>query len=308
VTISGEATPLRGLQILEVNYFGGRPAPPGFYALDAYAEAYGAAGVPYQLIAPRLPGDEEPAEPLDPRDEVLRLGALNGAIADAVAQARRRGQAIVLAGGNCSHAPGVLGGLQDAHGAGARVGLVWFDAHGDFNTPKTTLSGSLGGMPVAVCAGLALPRWREAAHLAAPIATDRILFWDVRNLDAPEAALIQATEAVIAAPSPHASAVALPQAVDDLAQRVDILYLHIDADILDVSLQPNHVTGEPHGPDLARTLAAIETVMATGQVVAYAVVSVFAQGQGGQTSVASGAALMRGGLEAWRRYGTARLA
>jgi arginase len=302
------ATPIRGLQILQVDYFGGQPAPPGFYALEAYASAYSAAGVPYTMTAPRLPGDERPAESPGPSDEASRLGALNGAIADAVAEGRRAGKAIVLAGGNCSHAPGVLGGLQDAHGAGARIGLVWFDAHGDFNTPKTTLSGSLGGMPVAVCAGLALPRWREAAHLAAPIPTDRMVLWDLRNLDAPETALIRATEAVIAAPSPHASGVELRQAVRDLARRVDMLYLHIDADILDVSLQPNHITGEPHGPDLAQTLAAIETVLATGKVVAYAVVSVFAQGEGGQTSVASGAALMRGGLEAWRRYGTTDIA
>ena len=57
--------------------------------------------------------------------------------------------------------PGVFGGIQEAYGPTVRVGLLWLDAHGDFNTPRTTLSGMLGGMPVAVSAGLAWPNWRE---------------------------------------------------------------------------------------------------------------------------------------------------
>ena len=54
-------------------------------------------------------------------------------------------------------------------GGEAQVGVLWFDAHGDFNTPRTTLSGMLGGMPVAVCAGLAHPRWRERSYIVAPL-------------------------------------------------------------------------------------------------------------------------------------------
>ena len=83
------------------------------------------------------------------------LGLIGGEIAEAVAAGRRAGEPALVAGGNCAAPPGVLGGLQQAHGPAARIGLVWFDAHGDFNTPRTTLSGMLGGMPVAVAAGLA---------------------------------------------------------------------------------------------------------------------------------------------------------
>jgi hypothetical protein len=48
---------------------------------------------------------------------------------------------------------------------------------------------------------------------------------------------------------------------------------------------------------------AIDTVMATGKVVAFAVVSVSGKGEGGEVSVASGIELIRGGLESWQRYG-----
>ena len=194
-----------------------------------------------------------------------------------------------------------MGGLQDAHGPGARIGLVWFDAHVDFNTPHTTLSGCLGGMPVAVCVGLALPVWREAAHIAAPLPTDRLVLTDLRNLDPPERTLIEATDAVVVDLS------GLSQAVTDLAARVDMIYLHVDSDILDATHVPSHRTREPDGPDMAQVLSAIETVMATGKVVAYAVVSVYFGGQNADVDLASGVSLVRGGLSAWRRHGMTRV-
>jgi arginase len=158
-----------------------------------------------------------------------------------------------------------------------------------------------------VCAGLAWPLWRERAHIAAPLPTDRILLVDVRNLDPAEEQLIRATSATVAAPAPGFPGRDLQAAVTDLAGRCDALYLHIDSDILDAALVPNHRTREPNGPDLAQVEAAIETVMATGKVVAFAVVSVYGEGEGSQTSVASGISLIRSGLESWRQHGAPKL-
>ena len=240
-------------------------------------------------------------------DRVLSLGLLNGAIADDVATARREGSVVLMTGGNCTHVTGMVGGLQDAHGPGLRLGLVWFDAHGDFNTPETTPSGMLGGMPVAVCAGLAHAPWRELSHIAAPIPTDRILFVDVRNLDPAEADLIWATDATIAAPAHGFPGENLEQAVGRLAGTCDAIYLHIDADILDASLVPSHGTKEPNGPDLDETAAAVDTVMATGRVVAFALVSIYNTGERGLVSMTSGIELLRRGLRSWRKHGTAVL-
>ena len=197
-----------------------------------------------------------------------------------------------------------MGGLQDAHGPESRIGLVWFDAHGDFNTPNTTLSGMLGGMPVSVCAGLSFPKWREGSHIVAPLPTDRILMVDVRNLDAPEEQLVRATAVKIArvADGFHGD-VDLETAVTQLAHRCDVLYLHIDSDILDESYVPNHGTKEPDGPSMAQVVAAIEAVMATGKVAALAVVSVYGEGAGSDVAVASGIELIQAGLKSWRRHG-----
>ena len=293
--------PLSALHVTAVRFRGSRPASGDERALDAYAASgvYAQAEVPVEVREPDFP------EHLRSGVETDNLGLLGAQIAEQVGSARQAGQAVLMTGGDCTHITGVLGGLQDAHGPAARIGLVWFDAHGDFNTPNTTLSGMLGGMPVAVCAGLAFPIWRERSHIAAPLPTERILMVDVRNLDPAEEQLIRATAITIAAPAPGFPGADLAESVAQLAERCDLIYLHIDSDILDESLVPNHGTKEPNGPSMAQVRAAIDTVMASGKVAALAVVSVYGEGEGSATSVASGIELIRGGLEAWRRYGMA---
>jgi len=289
---------LSGLQVVGVRYRRSVLAQGDERSLDAYAASgvYRRAGAPVDIVEPRFPGGRS-------EDEPENVGRLCGAIADAVAGARREGKAVLMTGGDCTHATGVVGGLQDARGPDAHIGLVWFDAHGDFNTPRTTLTGSLGGMPVAVCAGLAHGRWRELAHIAAPLPTDRILLVDVRNLDPAEEQLIRATDAAIAAAAPGFPGADLRRSVSELAGRCEALYLHVDSDVLDEAYTPNHGTKEPDGPTVEQVLAAIDVVMATGKVVAFAVVSVYGGGEGGEVSVASGIELIRGGLESWRRHG-----
>ena len=291
--------PMLGLTVVGVRYRGSRPAQRDERSLDAYAAAnvYEAAGAPVTVVEPRW--TEAERSTIEPDN----LGSLGGEIATAVADGVKAGNAVLMTGGDCSHITGVLGGLQDVYGAAARIGLVWFDAHGDFNTPKTTISGMLGGMPVAVCAGLAYPTWRIGSHIVAPLPTERIVMVDVRNLDPQEEQLIRATDVVIATPAAGFPGAPLAPAIAQLAERCDLLYLHIDSDILDERYVPNHGTREPNGPDMAQVLAAVDTVMATGKVAVYAVVSVYGEGEGSARSVASGIELIRGGLATWQKYG-----
>ena len=291
--------PLTALQVVGVRYRGSKLAERDERSLDAYAAAdvYDAANVPVNVVEPRFPELRRDADPTE------NLGILGGEIAEAVAIGRSAGHAVLMSGGDCSHITGVVGGLQDAHGADAKIGLIWFDAHGDFNTPKTTISGMLGGMPVAVAAGLGYANWRIGSHIVAPLPTERILMVDVRNLDPLEEQLMRATAVSIAAPAAGFPGDDLAKAVQELAEACDYLYLHIDSDILDEAYVPNHGTKEPNGPNMEQVLAAVNTVMATGKVVALAVVSVYGEGEGSETSVASGIALIRGSLTAWQKHG-----
>jgi arginase len=267
--------------------------------LDDYTKAnvYASILAPFEISEPVIPKEEFTD------NEVMNLGILGGKIADQVAYARRNGNAVLMTGGNCCHITGIIGGLQDVHGPGVRIGLVWFDAHGDYNTDKTTLSGMLGGMPVAVAAGLAHPEWRQRSHILAPLPTDQIILVDVRNLDPAEEQLIRATDTRIAAVGPDYPGEDLWTVVTELAEKVDMIYLHIDSDILDEAYTPNHRTKEPNGPSMEEVKNAIDIVMSTGKVVAYAVVSVYSEGEGAEVMIDSGIKLIRSGLLAWEKFG-----
>ena len=87
-----------------------------------------------------------------------KLGMSLGHFADIVTKNERDGFFTVGLLTTCPSMPGLVAGLQRSGSTiePIRVGMLWLDAHPDFNTPETTRSGSLGGMPVAVATGRAL--------------------------------------------------------------------------------------------------------------------------------------------------------
>ena len=80
--------------------------------------------------------------------EIATAFALNRRLAEGVADARAAGEFPVVLGGNCGTALGAVSGIGVE-----KTALLWFDAHGDFNTPETTLGGFLDGMGLAIIAG-----------------------------------------------------------------------------------------------------------------------------------------------------------
>ena len=74
----------------------------------------------------------------------------NRAIRDFVSESVSIGEKPLVLSGDCLSAIGVLAGIQKCE---IQPRLLWFDAHGDFHTPETTLSGHLGGMPLAMITG-----------------------------------------------------------------------------------------------------------------------------------------------------------
>src|SRR3990172_8795656 len=96
------------------------------------------------------------------KDQLRRMAAIHASLAAFVAETARRGERPVSIAGDCCAAIPVLAGLKRA---GLTPVLVWLDAHGDFNTPETTPSGFIGGMPLAMIAGRGDLRLIEAAGL-----------------------------------------------------------------------------------------------------------------------------------------------
>jgi len=194
---------------------------------------------------------------------------------------------VLLTGGRPCHAAWVISGLQHAHGPQARIGLIWFDAHGYFNTKKNSISGMVGGMPVEVLTGLTHSEWREQSKILSLLPTDRIVMVGVRNLDPAEEDLINTTDIIIASVPQGFPEIDLQTAIRQLSNKCDYIYLHIDSDILDEFYTPNHRTKESNGPVLDQVKNVIDIVMASKKVAAFAVVSVYGEGEGSDMMIAS---------------------
>ena len=114
-----------------------------------------------------------------------KLGMALGHFADLVAKNEREGYFTVGLLATCPSMPGLVAGLQ--HSGPTRepikIGMLWLDAHPDLNTPETTRSGSLGGMPVAVATGRALQVMRLDAKLDPPLPDRHVVMGGVRLTD-----------------------------------------------------------------------------------------------------------------------------
>jgi arginase len=157
--------------------------------------------------------------PLPTGDQQTRMSALHKLLAEAVAGAIADGKRPVSVAGDCCTTIGFVAGLQRA---GIRPKLLWFDAHGDFNTLETTPSGFLGGMPLAMLVGRGDLTMPDAVNLTSMPEAD-IILTDGRDLDPGE------REAVTDSGMHHLMQVT---ALLDGPLPDGPLYVHFDVDVL----------------------------------------------------------------------------
>jgi len=176
-----------------------------------------------------------------------RMGALYEPLSEFVSKTAAGGHLPVSVAGDCCSSMGILAGLQRA---GIHPALIWFDAHGDFNTWETTPSGFLGGMPLAMLVGRGEQTIMEAVG-AEPIPEEKVILADARDLDPGE------REAVASSQIHH-----LKSTADLLAFELpsDPLWIHFDTDVVDSRESPamNYpVGGGPGVGDLRRVFSAL---------------------------------------------------
>ncbi len=167
-----------------------------------------------------------------------RFGMANGHLADFAAENERAGHFNIGLYNNCSSASGMLGGLQHSGRPGRplRVGMIWIDAHGDYNTPETTLSGMLGGMPVAVAAGHALTRMRRQSGLDPALPERYIVMACVRDTDPLEQDRIDRSLIEhLTVDDIRTLSENIHTQMERLSRLTDLIYIHVDLDVLYVS-------------------------------------------------------------------------
>jgi arginase len=192
-----------------------------------------------------------------------RLGFALGHFADIVSKNERERYFTVGLLATCPSMPGLVAGLQHSGPTleALRVGMLWLDAHADFNTPETTRSGSLGGMPVAVATGRALQVLRLDAHLDPPLSDRHVVMGGVRLTDPLEQHLLDNSliEQLSVEDLRHATPAVFAE-LDRLSRLTDKIYIHIDMDVLDPREVMGHVNKVPNGPSSAQLAALFEMI------------------------------------------------
>jgi arginase len=191
------------------------------------------------------------------RDSVTNLGRIARRTAAAVRAALQQGNFVLVLEGDCTHAPGAIGGLAQAY---KRPGVVWFDAHGDLNTMATTTSGFLGGLPYAVALGWDLDDWRLAAGLEPPVRSEAAALIGTSDLDAAEVEALR-THPILHLPANDllASGVAerVQQRLAPRAGEADGWYVHLDLDVGGPEESPGGLTPAPFWVPRAHLIEAV---------------------------------------------------
>jgi arginase len=192
-----------------------------------------------------------------------KLGMALGHFADIVAKNERDGYFTVGLLATCPSMPGLVAGLQHSGPTREpiRIGMLWLDAHPDFNTPETTRSGSLGGMPVAVATGRALQRLRLDAHLDPPLSDRLVVMGGVRLTDPLEQQLLdQSLIEQLSVDDLRNMTPAVFAQLDRLSQLTDKIYVHIDMDVLDPREVMGHGNKVPNGPSSEQLAKLFEAI------------------------------------------------
>ncbi len=166
---------------------------------------------------------------------------LHRAAAARVSRAVRSGAMPLVLSGNCNSAIGTLAGLQAAL-PGERIGVVWFDGHGDCNTPGTFTGDFLDAMGLGTLTGRC---WQALAGTVPgfrPLLDRNVILVGGHGMDDGARSVLAASDIAIVSPADirtSGASAALAPRLDVLRQRgVTRVYLHLDVDVVDAAYAP----------------------------------------------------------------------
>jgi arginase len=194
-------------------------------------------------------------------------------IARAVARAVEEGRTPIVLGGDHSIALGTLGGLASVRGPGA---VLWLDAHGDLNTPATTPSGNVHGMPLAAALGRDPKAFASDAWPLPAVDPERVVLLGVRSLDEGERAFVRESGVSVHTMS-ELDRRGIEPAVREALERVEgapFVHVSLDMDVVDPEMTPGVGTPVRGGLSYREAHLALELVAESGLMDSLEIVEV----------------------------------
>jgi arginase len=188
---------------------------------------------------------------------------LIGLVAARVRQAIADGAFPVLLSGSCFAGLGVVSGLGETS-----PGVVWFDAHGDFNTPESTIDGYFDGMPLAILTGGAWPNLVDRVG-ATTVPESAVVLAGARDFDPLEERRLESSDVVHLPPKSIEGDDAVARSVDEMDPAPSGLYLHVDLDVLDSEEAEVNIYSAPGGLTATELESQIRSLLASRPIRAF---------------------------------------
>jgi arginase len=247
------------VRLIQVPYMAGDDRHPASEGPRRFVEA----GADTVLAAKHIAVSTAVVERGGPfRDTASASMAVCKQLAAAVGKAIVEGQVPLVLAGSCDISAGILAGFQ--HDG---CGVVWIDAHGDFNTPESTITGFFPGMSLALITGHCYRNYWAQIGNNSPVSEAATVVLGVRDLDPAERERFERSAIKVVAWHEGRSQGDVAASFDELREHVQEVYLHIDMDALDPQVAPGIVDHPvPGGLSLEDLNAVIAGVGARFQV------------------------------------------
>jgi arginase len=222
---------------------------------------------------------QETHDPGDPRMKYLKeIRHTCEVVRDEVDAALDQGSLPVVLGGDHSIAMGTIAGVsRHFRKKQEKVGLIWFDAHGDMNTPETSPTGNIHGMPLAVALGLGEPSLVDLAGKAPMVEGSRAAVVGLRDVDMAERTNIKETGIgafTMRDIDERGMRTVMEEAIKRASTGTAGIHVSFDIDGIDPDFAPGVGTPSPGGISYREAHLAMEMLADTGLVMSAEVVEV----------------------------------
>ena len=221
-------------------------------------------------------------EELPVRDEHARylpeIARAAGTLAKKVDRIMRLGHFPLVLGGDHSIAVGTISGVAGfARKQASRVGLLWVDAHGDINTPESSPSGNIHGMPLAALLGYGPEALTDVADHGPKLDPTNVALVGIRSLDAGEKKLLKETGVQVHTMSEidrHGVHRAMEKALARITDGTEYVHVSFDLDALDPTVAPGVGTPVKGGLDYREAHLIMEVIADAGIMTSLEMVEV----------------------------------
>lgn len=194
-------------------------------------------------------------------------------LADEVEKSLDAGSIPIILGGDHSIAVGSVSGLASFHRRqGHRIGVIWFDAHGDMNTPEISPSGNIHGMPFAAILGHGVDELTRIGGFAPKVLPEDCVLIGARSIDPEEAVALKSSGIRVVTMrelDERGMSAIMDEAMWLASRRTAGFHVTMDMDFVDPDFAPGVGTPVPGGPTYRESHLAMEKIADSGKMLSF---------------------------------------